>query len=401
MGGSYQQQPSPAPQTTAEMLQAYNKYLPQLTSTMDAAIGPTAQAEQAAQTGTAGESNALNLAQLQQFAMPEAQVGQQVANSNALAGANTNLAQLNGPGGAAASAAEGVNRATNPDYYAAQDAASKGAASAIGAVNLNGLSPGEQAATERSLNQNNVGTGNLGLLNPENTISNAMNFGGAFNNKIGIMNSAVGAATGAANSASNNGGFNGVNVALGQPNTSTAGNFGTSQFGTSTPTTGAGAAGNVFNFGSGLLNNMTSANNSATGANAQLGSSAMSSYSPTAYLASTCCFIFLEAYHGTLPAFIRKGRDKYYEKDINIATGYRRMANWLVPLMQENVLIRSLVWHLMINPITQHLGFIHKKKDYKKSRFVMHFWIKLWAMTGKNKSYSDYDMVWAYSRRTV
>lgn len=395
MGGSYPMQQSPPPATTASMLQAYNTYLPKLSATANALIGPTAQAEQAATAGTADASNALNLQQLNKFALPEAIVGQQVANSNAQAGAQTNLQQLQGAGGQAANAALGVNRATNADYYKAQDAASGGAASAIGAINLGGLSPGESAATERSLAQSNVGTGNLGLLNPENTISNALNFGGAFNNKVGLMNNAVGAATGAANSASSNGGFNGVNVALGQPNTSTGGNFGTSQFGTSTASSGTGAAGNVFNFGSGLLNNMTSANNAATGANAQLGSSAMSSYSPTAYLASTCCFIFLESYNGILPACVRVGRDKYYSLDFNIAIGYRRMAKWLVPLMQENTYVRTLVNTLMVNPITKHLSSLKKGKN----KTITHLWLKLWAWYGKGKSYCDYDMQWAYARR--
>jgi hypothetical protein len=49
-----------------------------------------------------------------------------------------------------------------------------------------------------------MATGNLGLVNPTNTISNAMNFGGAFNSKIGLLNAATNTATGAANANTSN-----------------------------------------------------------------------------------------------------------------------------------------------------------------------------------------------------
>ena len=384
---------SPPPQTEAQILQAYEQYLPALTNETAAGIGPVSQATTNATIQSQPELNALNLSQLQQYALPEAQVGQQVSNANALAGAQTNLSQLQGPGGAAAKAAQTLNQQTNPDYYSAQDAASKGAASAVGAINLGGLSPGEASATERSLNQNNVGTGNLGLLNPENTISNALNFGGAFNSKVGLMNNAVSSASGAANSASGNAGLNTTNVALGQPNTSTLGNFGTSNLTPASSTTSAGSAGNAFNFGSGLLgqaNNQNSSSNSLTG---QLGSTAMNTGEPSSYLSGICCFIFLEAYYGKIPASIRRGRNKYYYKNHDIATGYRRTARWLVPLMQKYTLVRFLVWMILVKPITKNLSNPCKRTF---TRTVTYFWLRLWAFLGKGHSESEYNMTWRY-----
>lgn len=384
---------SPAPQTEGQILQQYAQYLPGAAQSTIGQIGPTAQATTAATEATQPQLNALNLQQLQQYALPEAVVGQQVSNSNALAGAQTNLSQLQGPGGQAASAAEALNRSTNPNYYTAQDAASKGAAAGVDAINLGGLSPGESAAAERSLNQNNVGAGNLGLLNPENTISNAINFGGAFNSKLGLMNNAVGTASNAANSAANNGGLNATNIALGQPNTSTLGNFGTSQLTPSNSTTSAGSAGNAFNFGSGLLgqsSNVNSSNNSLTG---QLGSTAMNTGSAGSYLGDICCFIFLEAYHGAIPASIRRGRDKYYYKNHDIATGYRRMAKWLVPAMQKYDLVRWLVWSIMVSPITNNLCN-PCKRSY--SRNITHLWLRLWSSLGKGHKESEYSMTWRY-----
>lgn len=128
---------------------------------------------------------------------------------------NALLNSINGTGGQAAVAGQNLNEQLNPNYYSTVGAAADGAKSAIGAIDLGGLSPGESAATERSLNQSNAGSGNLGLNNGTNIVSNAMNFGGAFNNKIGLMNSAVNSATGVANAASGNAGYSPTSVATG------------------------------------------------------------------------------------------------------------------------------------------------------------------------------------------
>lgn len=388
---------SPTPESEASVLQAYQQFLPSLTQEASDQTPGVAAAQLKAAQQTQPGYNQLNLDQLNQFALPEAQVGQQIATSNALAGANTNLQQLQGPGGQAASAAESINRATNPDYYQAQDAASKGAAEGVNAINLNGLSPGEYNATERSLNQSNAASGNLGLNNGSDAISNAMNFGGAFNNKLGLLNQATNTATSAANSASSNGGFNGVNVALGQPNATTAGNLGTSQLSPTNSSTSAGASGNAFNFAGGLVNSMNSANNSLIGANAQLGSAQIGANSPAAYLGAVCCFIFLEAYHGKIPWYVRYGRDNYYQLDKNMATGYRRVAKLLVPLMQSSKVIRWLVWNCMVSPITKHLSFVTGHKSGKKNKLITHTWLKLWSFLGKGHSETEYLMEWKYA----
>lgn len=386
---------TPTPQSEADVLQAYQQYLPSLTSEAAAGTPGIAQAGLTAAQQTQPGYNQLNLQQLQQYGLPEAQVGQQIANSNAQAGAQTNLQQLQGAGGQAANAALGVNQTTNADYYTAQDAASKGAAEGVNAINLNGLSPGEYNSTERALNQGNSATGNLGNTNATDTISNAMNFGGAFNSKLGLLNNATGAATSAANSASSNGGFNGVNVALGQPN-ATGSNTGTSQITAANSGTSSGSSGNAFNFAGGLVNSMNSANNSLLGANAQIGSAQTTANSPASYLGAVCCFIFLEAFNGKIPWYVRYGRDNYYSLDKNIATGYRRVAKWLVPLMSKSKFIRSMVESLMVSPITQHLGYVTGHKASRKNKFLTHTWLKVWSILGKNKQEKDYLMNWNY-----
>lgn len=387
---------TPTPESEASVLQAYSQYLPTLAQEAAQQTPGIAKAGLQAAQDTQPGYNALNLNQLEQYALPEAQVGQQVADSNAQAGARTNLRQITGAGGDAARAAYDLNYQTNPDYYEAQDAASKGANDAIKAINLNGLSPGEYAATERAINQGRQSTGNLGLVNPLNTISDAMNFGGAFNNKVGLMNNAVGTASGAANSASSNGGFNGVNVALGQPNVSTSSNFGTSTFNPTSSSTTAGSQGNAFNFAGGLVNSMNSANNAALGANSQIGAAQTGANSPAAYLGAICCFIFLEAYHGKIPWYVRYGRDNYYALDKDIAAGYRRVAKWLVPLMKRSSLVRNMAWLFMVSPITQHLGYVTGHKNKTKNKLITHTWLKIWSFLGKGKNEQDYAMIWNY-----
>jgi hypothetical protein len=182
-----------------------------------------------------------------------------------------------------------------------------------------------------------------------NTVSNAMQFGGAFNNKLTQFGNAVNTATGAM------GTFNPTGVATGQP---------------------------VANFGSSMLGNQTSMANALTAANTSL----QNNNSIPSYLGATCCFIFLQSYHGKLPKAVRRGRDLYYSVNIDIAAGYRRMANWLVPLMRENKFVSDAVWTLMVKPITEHLQ--KPKKGWRKS--LTHFWLRTWAILGKGHWECEY-----------
>lgn len=238
--------------------------------------------------------------------------------------------------------------ANNP----ALTAANKGATSAINAINLNGLSPGEYNATERAINQGNTATGNLGVNNGTNTISNAMNFGGAFNNKLGVLNNTVGAATGASNA---------------------------------TTTATGGAVSNVSPLASNASGQVSTSNSlmSSLGSSSGIGSNQNSS---SQY--GLCCFIFLEAYYGKLPWYVRKCRDKYYRMYPNIAEGYKLTANLLVPLMKEYQWARRLVWLTMIKPLTYHGASIVCNKGKWKHRLTRKFWFSVWNLIGKVKAYA-------------
>ena len=383
---------TPKPERMASILQAYTQYLPNLLNATAATQPNVAQQQLAATQATQPGYNALNLQQAQQYALPLAQVGQQVQNSNALAGGATNLAQIQGTGGQAAQAAAQLAQQLNPNYYNVQNAASQKAVDLLNSINLGGLSGGEQSAIERSLARDSLGTGNLGLNNATNTISNAMNFGGAFNNKLNTLSNALNTANQTATSAQNTG-FNPVNIALGQPNASTMGNFGTGTFNSTNAGTQNASGSNAFNFGSNLLGNMTSMNNANTAAASSANSSNMgllgnlfggAGAGALGYGLASCCFIFLESYHGKLPWYVRHCRDHYYVSHPTIANGYKRMARWLVPLMKKSRFISSVVWHTMVHPLSEYGKFVVRlAPQNRRYRIARKFWFSIWHQLGK------------------
>jgi len=373
------------PETTGQVLVDYIRYLPGLMRRTANAQTDVAKAGLKATEATQPGYNALNLSEAQKNALPLAKVGQDVSRSNALAGAETNLAQIMGAGGQAGVAATNLNRLTNPDYYRAQGAASRGAESAVNAISLNGLSPGEQNAIERGLNQNNSRTGNLGINNATNMVANAMNFGGAFNSKIPLMNQAAATASGVANSAASNGGVNAPNIALGQPNVSTMGNFGTGTFSNTNAGTQNASAGNAFGFSNGLMGNMFNANNvNSSGAyqlatSNSLTNSLNGAGSASAQGAQACCFIFLEIHNGVLPWYVRVERDLYYEKNPKVANGYKKMAKWLVPLMRKFNSIKQLINWTMVKPLTYFGGWKHNQNKWGWICYpIKQVWFTVW-----------------------
>ena len=389
---------TPKPESMAQVLQAYAQYLPGLVSATAAQQPGIAQNQLNATLATQPLYNALNLQQAQQYAEPLARVGQDVTRSNALAGGETQLAQMRNTGVDTAQAADAIARAANPNYYRVQDASSRQAQNMLNAINLGGLSPGEGNALERSTNQQMAATGNLGIYNPTNTISNAMNFGDRYNQKIGQMGQALGAANQTATSAQNTG-FNPVNLAIGQPNSSTMGNFGTGTFSNTSANTQNASGQNAFGFGQGVMGNMSSMNNAFTGAAAQqaAANTGMMGSMASAGISSACCWIFMEAYKGLMPKFVRSSRDWYYVAKPDMATGYRRVASWLVPAMRHSATVRWLVWNLMVSPITQYLGAVNKQKGYKRTvwnKAVTRFWLTSWTKLGKGHTEAEYLKPW-------
>lgn len=364
----------------ANTIDTYTNYLPNITSSANGSAESVAGAATGTQANQQPILDALNLQESQNYAVPQAQVGQNVSSSNTAA----ENALLNGVGGQTASSAQALNQKLNPNYYNTLGSAATGAQQAINAINLNGLSPGEANATQRSLNQTNIGTGNLGLLNPINTISNALNFGGAFNSKIGLMNNAVNSATGVANAASGNAGLNPVSTALGQANIGTT-------FTNPTETAVSSPSSVVSNASGPITASFLNTIGSTTNANLQ--PLATSAYQNSTYNAEEpistgsgslgCCFIFLEANNGMLPDSVRKWRDYYYKNEPYVAIGYKRMAKVLVPLMRYSLGIKSLVNKFMVQPITQFGEWLDGKNTNGKQYYIYKkFWFAIWKLIG-------------------
>lgn len=254
MGQSYG---TPKPENTATMLQAYAQYLPSVLQATNSQAVPTAQSTLAADQATAGGEAALNNQVTGQYAPALAAINSGIQNQQTQAGSQTINQQIQGAGGAAADSARALLAKDNPEYANTIGAAATQSQNLLNSYNLNGLSPGEANAVERSTNQSNSASGNLGLANPTNVISNAMNFGQAFDNKRAALNTAIGTGNQTASTAI--GAFNPLSVATSQPSAS-----GITQLPTST--TGSTGSQSALSFGQGLLGNQFGQNNATIGA---------------------------------------------------------------------------------------------------------------------------------------
>lgn len=355
--------PSPQSATRAE-LQQYLRYLPQIlraTSNEQPGIDQTSA------------RSALNI--LQNFAPQAANAGNQLTAGNTAAGATTVGNTINGQGGANVLAASNLDRQVNPEYYSTRSTVAGKTQDALNAINLTGLSPGESNAVERSLNQTNTANGNLGLINPTNTVSNAMNFGGAFNSKIPLLNNTIATANSTLPTMQGTGYANTLASSLAQPPASANTNFGMA----SLPGTGNQA----YSSGQGLLSNFGQVNatnaplsyqsslaNSAQGWSSQIGSASG---------LSSCCFIMLECLNGELPWYVRLIRDYYYRQTPEVATGYKQMAKWLVPLMRRSRVVKGIVNLTVVKPLLCYGAFLCGLNKYG---FIMApvkwFWFKIW-----------------------
>ena len=315
-GSSGSSNQSSAPQATPQQLaDAYKNNLPSILGVTNAQATPTAQSLANAATSVNPIYTQSGLNQLNQFAP-----GYQTAGNTL----GTNQAQyttglLNGAGGQAAQAASNLSNSLNP----AQQASNTQATNLVNSINLNGLSGGEQAATERSLNQSNYATGNLGVDNATNAVSNAMDFGNALQAKRQALGSALNTAQGVAQN--QNTFVNPVGTATSAGNVNN--NFG---LGTFNPTQGANAGAGALNFGSSIF-----------GGQAQNASAQRSSGSSGNFSAGVGCFITTVCceYKGLADdceelTILRKFRDTYVPKQL--VKEYYKIAPKIVEIIKHH-----------------------------------------------------------------
>jgi hypothetical protein len=100
----------------------------------------------------------------------------------------------------------------------------------------------------------------------------------------------------------------------------------------------------------------------------------------------SCCFIFAEAYNGfgNIPWFVRASRDKHITPAKR--AGYVWMSKWLVPLMARYNFVRELVRETMIEPLTEHAGWLFNQPGYDRGAARApwhHFWQTTWSVLGR------------------
>lgn len=97
-----------------------------------------------------------------------------------------------------------------------------------------------------------------------------------------------------------------------------------------------------------------------------------------------CCFIFLEAYNGTLPDSVRRYRDMAAPENSARRKGYIRMSKWLVPAMRVSGVPRALTNHLLVKPLTKYGEWFYGKNRTGWVFWpVKQLWFGIWTLTGK------------------
>lgn len=98
-----------------------------------------------------------------------------------------------------------------------------------------------------------------------------------------------------------------------------------------------------------------------------------------------CCWIFIAATGGNLPWWVRYCRN--HLGNDTTRRGYRRMARWLVPLMERWTLVRLAVEALITYPITCYGGYLVHEPGYENGfvfRPVKRLWFYIWNKLGKD-----------------
>jgi hypothetical protein len=297
-------------------------------------------------------------------------IGQFIERDNRLASADADADILAGPGRRMTEEAQKLDEQLNKEFYDARRSGGKTLVDLLGSINLD--RPDVEA--ERLIGRENARSGNLATPSATNTLANALQFGNEQMKRQGMAGNAVNAASNFM--ASSRSEFNPVVTALGRPSS----NIADSRFpGVSNP------GDQAFNMASDVWGGTTGLSMQRNQLEAQRRDSLDRINETMSSMPSvSCCFIFLEVYNGRLPWWVRAVRDR--TTDETIRRGYKRMAKWLVPLMQRSELVKGLVNDLMVAPLTAHGGYVASVKGYEHGHIYTgyrNFWFKVWRMLGK------------------
>lgn len=315
---------------------------------------PMAQYEMSAQEAVAPREQALNARLFEQYAPRYAE-----------AQSASELGAIRGSGGQAVRESEALSREIDPEYYATRSGAADKLSQLLGGMDPNRLTGAERENTARGLARSNYQNGELNAPSNQGAIDAALTYGSALNQKRNTVANTINSAVGALPS------FKGNTNVFDQATGKSGSQAFQSQFGqapnasVATGQANQGALGLTGGF-------QTLRANIAAGARDTL-----DRYNET----TICCFIFLEAYNGKLPWYVRFCRDQWYTKYPSLKHGYRKMAKWLVPLMKKSKVIRYGVNELMVKPISRIGAFLTgETMTYSKVDLFLHnVWFKIWA----------------------
>lgn len=316
--------------TPQQFVDLYKSSLPQILGTVTGQTQPTATelANTTASTNPIYTQSGLD--QLRNLAPGYQQAGAALQKSQA----GSNLELLNGAGGNVARSAAALSNELNPTQKLAQDKS----AELMNSINLNGLSNGEHSAVERSLNQSNYATGNLGVDNATTAVNNAMNFGNALSAKRAQLGQAIGTASGVA--ANQNQFVNPVNTAMNSGMTNN--NFG---LGTFNPVQGAKNAGAAFDFSTSLGSQLA-----GIGAASRTSSSGSGGGGGVCYLTTACCEFKGLSDNCEELTILRKFRDTFVPKDI--VEQYYKLSNTIMPKVSGNKEVLSYIYEVITKCVT-------------------------------------------------
>jgi len=371
--------PAPtAAESTGEMMQALEKYLPGYMKTLRSEIVPTEKAQLEGAQAVSKPYADLTADIYDTTGRRMNTIGEEIAASNQLAKARSDAEVLAGPGKDIIRSADEAQRIIDPEFYKMKEATGR---VGTGIINSFGDDPSKLSGSEREevgrgLAWSNLSSGNTGPSNI-NAVSNAMTFGDASNRRRTNAAQTIGAL--APSMTATRSGVDVLQQALGRPGQVNTGNA---------LVTGAREAGaNAFGQGQALMSQTGENQRAAMNVNANRRSSldtALGGISSITGSVGNCCFIFLECHNGTLPWYVRLCRDHYYEQEPRVAEGYKRMAKWLVPLMRKNSCIKHVVNALMVKPITRYGAYLCNEASYSlRGHIAKLAWFAVWRLTAR------------------
>jgi len=315
--------------------------------------------------GMAPQEGQLNADLFSQLLPQYADIGSQVGGADQIAGIGNDLGAINGGGLALASQAGVLEKAASPEWAASMQGANTGYQNLLSGMDPNKLSGSEMANVERGVNRLNARTGNLNVGDSTTTTSNAMTFGGALDAKRQRFGEALNLFPGLSSASKSS--VNAFDVGTGK---------------TSKPNVGIG----LFNPQQGSPSAETAQREFFGASGIQQSGLAQQPSSGERFgngIGSVCCFIMAEAYgFGKVPASVRMCRDFYYRTCPGSAVGYRKMASWLVPMMQKSKIVRYAANFLMIKPLTAYSQYLTGESQWKRIFKPAKLWINFWNFYG-------------------